>query len=84
MARATVGEVEDRVSKLEAAADTTAYIRRQLELQVGVLAKVLCDHLGLESLAGQNAKKVEELVSSPEAMAAGKLGSVVLLEGGRV
>lgn len=78
MAKATVGEVEERVAKLEAAADTSAYLRRQLELQVCLLAKILCGHLGVESLAGQEAQKIEALVSSPETMVAGKLGRVVM------
>lgn len=73
MARATVGELEDRVIKLEKVVDTAAYIRRQLEIQVGILAGALAKHLGVESIDSEAVIDVIRCVSSPENLTKGMI-----------
>lgn len=78
MAKTTVSELEERLSTLEAKIDTMAYIRRQLEIQVAVLAKALAGHLGVESLSGREVQRVCNVVSDSKKLVEGKIGTISL------
>lgn len=78
MAKATMSELEGRLSKLETEIDTMAYIRRQLEIQVAVLSKALAGHLGVESLSGREVQRVCDVVNDSKRLVEGKIGTISL------
>lgn len=75
MSKATVGELEDRVVKIEKALQVSYYIRKKLEEQVGVLARSLAVHIGVDTLEGVAAMKISGMVSDEKAMTEGMVSN---------